>query len=111
MPCARLPLASAPDVAAPRDERQGYNDGKDGREASAEAGPMEVDGWEVATRHMMAVSISRSGCSWWENSGARDRASAMKWVFPGTQLTSKEYLATFSRMRCNLGLARANKSF
>ena len=38
----------------------------------------------------MAVSISKPGKSSAENRGARDRASAMRCDFPGTQLTLNE---------------------
>ena len=55
---ARLPLAAAPDIAEPCDERKGDNDGEDRRETGAEACPMQVDEGESVVR-LVQVHIGR----------------------------------------------------
>ena len=59
----------------------------------------------------MAVSISRPGKSPGAKRGARERASAIKWVFPGTQQTSKENMATFSLSRWKTGASQDENVF
>ena len=71
---------------------------------------MSSEAEEVAERQVMAVSISSPGRSLASNKGARERASAMRCVFPGVHLTLKLNKATFSHIRCSLGLGRLNKS-
>ena len=71
---------------------------------------MSNEAEEVAEGQVMAVSISRPGRSLAANRGARKRASAIRCVFPGVHFTWKLYIATFSHMRCSLGLGRSNRS-
>ena len=56
------------------------------------------------TRYARAVSIGMSRSSLPGNIGARERASAILWVLPGTYVTVNWYPETFSRRRCSLGL-------
>ena len=46
-------------------------------------------GFFLALRHVTAMSMVRFWLSSGSETGACERASAMRWVFPGTQLTLK----------------------
>ena len=48
-----------------------------------------MEGSLVIVRQDRAVSTSRSGCSSGLKRGARERASTIKWVLPGTQVMVK----------------------
>ena len=54
-------------------------------------------------KHTQAVSMIISCNASGANRGARDKASAIRWLFPGTQVTVKLYSSYFSRILWSLG--------
>ena len=67
--------------------------------------------FEDFAKHTKAVSMAMSSTSSGANKRALNKASAIRWLLPGTQVTVKLYSINFSRILWSLGFPMSKSSF